>query len=132
MRKHILLIISILVITILTACANNVDTSVENTGEEVKISVQAINYDDIPWNESIGDFTHDLIITPEMALKLSELYLAEIDPNMLKDKSVSVQTINDSDICIIIYAPYPSKLGGDISIAINLKSGEVLKMWAGE
>ena len=132
MRKHILLTILILVLTTLTACANNVDASIENTGEEVKISVQTINYDDVPWDESIGDFTHDLIITSEMALKLSELYLAEINPSMLEDKSVSVQIIKDSEICVITYAHYPSKLGGDISIAISLKSGEVLKMWAGE
>ena len=94
--------------------------------------MQIINYDDVPWDESIGDFTNDLIITPEMALKLSELYLTEINPSMLEDKSASVQTIRDSDVYIITYIPEPTKLGGDISIAINFKTAEVLKMWAGE
>jgi len=133
MKKYILLIIAIFAVATLTGCANNADASIENNIEEVKISVKTIDYDAVPWDDPIGDFTHKLTITPEMAVKLSELYLTEINPDVLEEnKSVSVRIIEENDICVINYAHYPPILGGDISIAINLKSGEVLKMWAGE
>jgi hypothetical protein len=91
-----------------------------------------MNYDDIPWDEEVGDFTNQLEIQPETALKIAELLLVDYSENILNDKTPVLFTVENEDIYVISYILTERQPGGDINIAINSKTGEVLKMWAGE
>jgi len=132
MKVNRLLFFVFLLCIFLTACTVAPNDNLKNQDGDVSLFVEAINYDDVPWNESIGDFTHDLFITPELALKLAALYLAEVNLIITEDKNVSVQKVKESDIYVITYLPNPLQLGGDINVALHSKTGEVLKMWSGE
>ena len=126
-KKEIALCIFCIVLFISVCVSANAENK-----EKEGIQVRTINYDDIPWEESVGDFTNKLNISPETVLKLSELYLLEIHPEMIENKSPTIQMIKDSDIYVISYGTIPIQAGGDINIAIHSRTGEVLKMWAGE
>ncbi len=94
--------------------------------------VHLIHDDALPWDDSVGDFTDKLDIKPETAVKMAELLLLDVTPEQLKDKKRNLHKIADKDIYVISYISKENVLGGDINIAIHSKTGEVLKMWAGE
>ncbi|MDR1688448.1 MAG: hypothetical protein LBS21_07535 [Clostridiales bacterium] len=110
---------------------DNAEKSGEIDVEEIEI--QKIKYDDVPWDESPGDFTDELDIGPETAVKIAEFLLTENDPNRLNDMVFQlIEFIEDENIYVIHFWESDNAPGYSISIAIHSKTGAVLKMWAGE
>lgn len=129
-----------LVIVVVIALIEGIVIMNGNDSEDVKQNryvidydeIEEIGYDSVPWDDDMGDFTDKIIISPETAIKIGELILTNGNPNKLNDvPNREVKKIINSDIYVVSYYN-KDMLGGDYSMAINRKTGEVLKAWAGE
>jgi len=94
---------------------------------------RTIQYDSIPWDDPIGDFTHTLDMSPETAIEIAKLVLSDTvsGPRELEDRIILLGKVDGRDIYVVTLG-IEGMVGGCLSVAINSKTGEILKMWAGE
>lgn len=129
LKKFILIILVLVTLTIgIGMLTKNKNVTIIDENDIIKVA-----YDDVPWEEDVGDFTNEVEISPETAMRIGELLLLQDNPSALDDKpSRSIEKIIDKDIYIVTYSKGDEWVGGCYSIAINYKTCEILKIWAGE
>ncbi|MBQ7475097.1 MAG: hypothetical protein IJS78_04160 [Clostridia bacterium] len=128
MRNKLLIFFAILFLLFFSGC------KVENRGGE-KVAIESGIFHDKNWNESIGTYQMDAVPNGDTAIKIcSAIFDAmekKTDYNNLTVRSVFFD--EQDKIWIVNFGKSdPSVVGGDCSIAIKQKNGEVLRIWFGE
>lgn len=100
--------------------------------ERMEIHLETIAYNDIPWQETVGDFTHKLQIDMEVAEEIANLIFKQMKPDIMSSTDSYVYAVKDTDIVVVSRMPNNGAVGGDYNIAIDCSTGKILKMWCGE
>lgn len=83
--------------------------------------------------KDVAIYNSDVIVNAEAAKQYASIIFKETLRKNINDyKKVTVMFDSNKNIWIVQYNIDDDTVGGDISIAISKKNGEVIKIWFGE
>ena len=108
----------------LTACGgNSAQPNVSNS------AVASTDYDSLKGDET---YTGDIIKSVDSAKEYASIVMKEIGQDLKRYKIVTAAFDSNSTIWVINYQIDNDTDGGDVSIAISQKTGEIKQIWFGE
>ena len=128
-KKLIFLFITLLSITLFSACGNG-------KKENNMVKYESGIYYDKNWDETVGTYTESVIPDKDTALEVATVIFNGMDKSRGAKEYVpnSVFYDDQDEIWIVSFGKDSDEiiLGGDCSIAIQKKDGKVLRIWFGE
>lgn len=131
-KKMLLMIVLILATIICVACSTAVKEK-ETMKQELKVDKSYIF--DAQKIKKTKDGIWEEIIIPDknIALEYSNMVLEKVLKKDINEyKEVYINYDSKKEVWIVTYGLGKETLGGDINIAIDKKTGEVLLVWLGE
>lgn len=100
---------------------------VSQTDSDYSIDIEEIK------KSGVGISDEKIISNKSVALKYSNMIFEKVlKKNIDKYKEVTISYDKEKEIWVFSYAKDKKTLGGDINIAIDKNTGEVLLVWSGE
>ncbi len=128
-KKLIFLFITLLSITLFSACGND-------KKENDMVKYESGIYYDKNWDETVGTYTESVIPDKDTALEVATVIFNGMDKSRGAKEYVPKSVFYDDqdEIWIVSFGKDSDEiiLGGDCSIAIQKKDGKVLRIWFGE
>lgn len=128
-KKLIFLFITLLSITLFSACGNG-------KKENNMVKYESGIYYDKNWDETVGTYTESVIPDKDTALEVATVIFNGMDKSRGAKEYVPKSVFYDDqdEIWIVSFGKDSDEiiLGGDCSIAIQKKDGKVLRIWFGE
>ena len=126
-RTKIITFVSLMLIIMLTSCSNS---SVDDKNKDLSDLNKSINKTE---NYNEGTYTGNIIKNNSVAKKYANMIMRNTLKQNLEDyKKVDVSFDENQNIWIVNYFVDEQTLGGDITIEISKKNGEVSKISFGE
>lgn len=95
-------------------------------------TIESYNFD-LPSLTNEAAYNGDIVVNAESAKQYANTILKEtLEKDLNEYKVVNVMYDSNNNVWVINYGIDEETVGGDISIAISKKTGEVLKIWFGE
>lgn len=130
MLKSKIVLFTILILCVLSAsCKKSSDMiSIESSNE----SIGSYNFDRQKLKDE-ATYVGDVIVNAESVKMYANVVLQGTLGKDLNDyKEVTVMLDSNNKVWVVNYGIGEETVGGDISIAISRKTGEILKIWFGE
>ena len=127
--KSVFLLCVILgVMFMLASCEKS--TSVKSSNDTSPI-VEPIDFNSCYFVED-AVYRGDIIQNANAAKSYANIVMTEIDQDLQQYKNVTVSYDSKNSIWVINYGIDDETVGGDVSIAISKKTGEIKRIWFGE
>lgn len=110
----------------LTACDGNSNSS---KSKESDSTVESIQYEAM---QGEATYNGDIVKSVDAAKEYANIVMKEIGQDLKKYKVVTAAFDSNSRIWVINYGIDEETMGGDVSIAIAQKTGEIKQIWFGE
>ena len=128
-KKLIFLFITLLSITLFSACGNG-------KKENNMVKYESGIYYDKNWDETVGTYTESVIPDKDTALEVATVIFNGMDKSRGAKEYVPKSVFYDDqdEIWIVSFGKNSNQitLGGDCNIAMQKKDGKVLRIWFGE